>query len=167
MTRSGPNRLLSLLLLSAAACHGISVDATHAPDVDFSKLRTFSWLEVTPGSGTHVSDEAILELVADELTAKGLQRDTASPDLLVAVHRSIEGSLNTKKSGYEFRDGRLQRYDLQQGSLVVDLITTNDREGVWRGAAHGAFRFDASPEERLQMLASVLHDMFADFPPGR
>jgi hypothetical protein len=158
---------LSLLLLSAAACHGIAVDATHAPDVDFTTLRTFSWLEAAPGSPTDAREDIALELVASELTAKGLKRDDASPDLLVAVHRSIEGGMHTKRSGYEFRDGRLQRYELQEGTLVVDLITASDREAVWRGTANGAFKFEMMPEEREQLLASVLHDMFEDFPPGR
>jgi hypothetical protein len=164
-------KLVNLLLLSSfaslAACRGISVQSTHDPEVDFARLQTFDWLRPPTDAPTSVSDKAMFDMIAKELEAKGLRRNTAQPDVLVAVHRSIEGTLNTKGSGYEFHEGRLRRYTLQEGTLVVDLIGAATKEAVWRGTATGAFKADSSTEERHETVAAILHDMFADYPPRR
>lgn len=159
--------LLASLFAIATACRGIAVDSTYDPEVDFAPLRTFDWLQPPSDAPTRVSDATMLGLIGAELEAKGLQRNTDKPDLLVAVQRTIEGSLNTKGSGYEWRDGRLQRYELQSGTLVVDLVAANTKQVAWRGTATGAFRFDGTAAERREMLTGVLHDMFASFPPRR
>ena len=150
-----------------AACSGISVHSTHNPSVDFAALKSFDWLSTPPEIRNTVEDASMRDLLGAELASKGLWRSKEKPDLLVAVHRTIEGSLNTRGSGYEIRDGRIRTYELQEGTLVVDLIAAANKEGVWRGTATGTFRFDALPEERREILTGVFRDMFADFPPRR
>ncbi len=157
-----------LLLLSAAGCRSnINVQAVADAEVDLAGLRTYQLMAASPQAATMVSETDLLQMVGDRLDAKGLRRDAQNPDLLVAIHRSVEGVLNTKGSGYEFKDGRMHRYELQSGTLVVDLVLASSREVAWRGTASGAFRFDAVPEERKQLLTEVLDEMFADFPPRR
>jgi hypothetical protein len=114
-----------------------------------------------------VRDAALHELLGAELEARGLRRDTSRPDLLVAMHRTIEGVLNTQSWGYEFRGGKVDRYAMQEGTLVVDLIAAATRKSVWRGTAQGMFKFESTPEERRAMMQTVFRDLFADFPPGR
>ena len=109
----------------------------------------------------------VLETLAAELTKKGLKREKDKPDLLVAVQRTIDGTLNTKGSGYEWKDGRLTRYDLQKGMLVVDLVAATNKESVWRSTASGVFRPDLMPDERRKLLAEVMADMFEDYPTKR
>ncbi|MBX3463752.1 MAG: DUF4136 domain-containing protein [Planctomycetes bacterium] len=158
---------VSLLVSAFAGCHGIGVQTTHDEDVDFAQFRSFDLMPPAQQSPTMVSDETLLGLVAAELEKKGLQRRKDGADLLVAVHRSVEGALNTRGSGYEFRDGRMRRYELQEGTLVVDLVRGTEREVVWRGTAQGAFKFDSSLAEREAGLRDVVRDMFAGFPPRR
>src|SRR5262245_29646394 len=93
--------LQSVSLALAAACSGVSYDTSHDFDanVDFSKVRTYDWFK---GTQTFTSDRdaSLRKIIGPELEAKGLRRDELAPDVLVAVHRSIVGTLNTKKSGY-------------------------------------------------------------------
>lgn len=159
--------LLPLLLVSGCAHVGARVDSVHESGVDFAKLRTFDLLPNATSDQVAALDSPLLDLVAQELQRKGLQRTKDHPDLLVAVHRTVEGVLDTRRSGYEIRQGRLSSFQLQEGMLVVDLITAADRHSVWRGTATGAFRADPTAEERAEFLADVLQRMFADFPPGR
>lgn len=160
-------RLIPLLLLLCVGCRGVAVESVHDSDVDFSKLHTFDWLPTTTTEQVAAVDGPLVELLGVELEAKGLKLSKEKPDLLVAVHRTIDGSLNTRQSGYEVKSGRISRYTLQRGMLVVDLITAVDRQSVWRGTATGAFRAEALPEERRTFLAGLLHDMLADYPPRR
>lgn len=159
--------VLPLILALLGGCRGTSVDAAYDETVDFSKVRTFDWLNAPPEAVTAVREASLLAAIEKTILGKGLQRTSDKPDVLVAVHRTIEGSLNTKHSGYEVKDGRLARYTLQEGTLVVDLVSATSKASVWRGTAHGAFRADLLPAEREKLLADLLADMFADFPPKR
>ena len=159
--------LCALPLLLSAACHSVAVGTTYDDQVDFARLRTFDWLAAPSTAATAVSEETLLEMIGARLQAKGLQRDTARPDVLVAVNRSIEGTLNTRGSGYEFKEGRLRRYTLQAGTLVVDLVLPDAKEVAWCGTAEGAFRSDLLPAERQRLLGELLDEMFAAYPPRR
>jgi len=159
--------LLPLLLATAAGCRGVSVDSTYDDKVDFSQLRTYDWLSLPPTSPTAAKDETVVGALGTLLEKRGLKHSKDQPDLLVAVHRTIKGQLNTKGSGYEFRDGRLRTYALQEGSLVIDLVAAGTKETVWRSSATGAFRADQLPEERRAFLAGLLDEMFDGFPPRR
>ena len=157
-------RLIPLLLLLCVGCKGVAVESVRDPEVDFSKLRTFDWLPTASAEQITGRGSPLVELLGAELEAKGLKQTKEKPDLLVAVHRTIEGTLNTRSSGYEVKSGRIARYTLQEGMLVVDLVTAADRQSVWRGTATGAFRAEALPEERRAFLSSLLHDLMADYP---
>jgi hypothetical protein len=151
----------------AAACATprISVGSTYDDAVDFSKVHTFAWLEVPPEAVTVVKESVLLRTVEQALIDKGLQRVDNNPDLLLAVHRTIEGSLSTMRSGYEVRNGRINRYPLNSGSLVVDLVSASTKETVWRGTAEGAFRANQTSQEREAMLQKLCAEMFEGFPP--
>lgn len=155
-----------VLVLAAAGCRSISIDTDHDKSFDFKRLRTFDYLAAPTSARTAQTDPSLLDMIAAELTARGLQPTKQNPDLLIAVHRSIEGQLNTRGFGYEEIGGRLHPYTYQEGSLVVDLIDATSKRTVWRGTAQGAFKFSEDPAELRRMLADVLRDMFADFPPS-
>jgi hypothetical protein len=160
-------RLLPVLLALSAGCRSVSVDEEHDPSADFSRYKTFGWLSVPPAAKTAVSDASLTDLIARELTAHGMQQSTGDADLMIAVHRSIEGNLNTSGWGYERTGGQVQHYTYQEGSLVVDLVDPKIHRSVWRGTASGAFKFSTDPAEKQKMLSGFLHEMFADFPPKK
>ena len=159
--------LLPLLFATAAGCHSVSVDSTYDDKFDFSQLHTYDWLSLPATSPTAAKDETVVGALGTLLEQRGFKRNKEQPDLLVAVHRTIEGQLNTKGSGYEFRDGRLRPYQLQSGSLVIDLVAARTKETVWRCSASGAFRADQTASERRAFIAETLEDMFDGFPPRR
>jgi hypothetical protein len=154
-----------LLVLALAGCHGISVDHEVDPSADFTRYKTFDWLSVPPQAQTAVRDASLQDLIARELVAHGLQQKSQDADLMVAVQRSIEGNLNTTGWGYEQSpSGRLRHYELQEGTLVIDLVDPKTHRSVWRGTAEGAFKFSTDPAEKQKMMADLLHEMFNGFP---
>lgn len=157
---------LGLVLLTGCAS-SVRYDSEHDPGADFTQLKTFDFLAGPPEEQGVERDAVLLGIIGEQLQTKGLQRSSAQPDLLVGVHRSIEGTVHTQKSGYEFRGGRLSRYQLQEGTLVVDLIAAKTKLAVWRGTASGAYRQDSLPEERRAKLTEIVREMFAAYPPAR
>jgi hypothetical protein len=154
MHRAKLRPLFPLLLALGAGCSGLSVDSTYAEGVDFKRLRTYDWMSLPATASTAANDETVAGVLATTLEQKGLTRSKENPDLLIAVHRTLEGS------------GRMERYALTKGSLVIDLVLASSKQSVWRGVASGAFRADQSPEERREFLKGLIGAMFADYPPG-
>jgi Domain of unknown function (DUF4136) len=156
---------ISVLSLSlAASCHSIKVESTFDRQVDFSRMHTFAWVAAPVKSPSAIGQTDFYPLIAAELAAHGLSRVDKAPDLLVAVHRMTQGKLSTEGWGYEFREGRIQYYTLQEGHLVIDLVDPYTKVVVWRGSAEGVFKADMSAEERRALATDVLKRMFADFP---
>ena len=159
--------LFLFLLLTAAGCSSVAYDSTYDPEVDFAALQTFDWWTINEMSPNAISEAGIRQLVAAQLEAKGLRQSSEQPDLLVAVYRTVEGTMNSPRSGYEWRNGKVRRYTMQSGSMVVDLILADGRKIAWSGSAAGAFNADMTPAERQEMLAPMIERMFADYPPRR
>jgi hypothetical protein len=157
-------QLLLCSLTLIAACHSVHVQSTYDSQVDFARMRTFAWVAAPVNSATAVGQTEFYPMIAAELAAHGLSRVDKAPDLLVAVHRMTQGKLSTTGWGYEFREGRLHYYNLQEGHLVIDLIDPYTKVVVWRGSAEGVFKADMGPEERRALATDVLQRMFADFP---
>jgi len=155
--------LLTLPLLTG--CHSISVHATHDAGFDFTKAHSFSWLSLPPQCETALHDQSVADLIRREMEQKGVKYTAQAPDLLVAIHRTLTGQLNTKGGGYEQVGGRMEYYTLQEGMLVVDLVSAGDNHLVWRGTAEGVFKFGEDSVAKQNMITGVLHDMFAGFPP--
>jgi hypothetical protein len=158
-------RCLPCVLPLFAGCHSISVHATHDAGFDFTKAHSFGWLSMPAQVETAIHDQSVADMIRRELEQKGVKYTAQSPDLLVAIHRTLNGQLNTHGSGYEYVGGRMQSYQLQEGMLVVDLVAAGDNHLVWRGTAEGVFKFGEDTASKQQMISGVLHDMFAEYPP--
>ena len=159
-------RSLPFVLPLLAGCHSISVHATHDAGFDFTKAQTFSWLSLPAQVETAIHDQSVSDMIRRELEQKGVKYTVQAPDLLVAIHRTLTGQLNTRGGGYEtVAGGRMEYYTLQEGMLVVDLVAAGDNHLVWRGTAEGVFKFGEDAVTKQQMISGVLHDMFAGYPP--
>lgn len=162
-------RVFLPLLLATAACKSTSTDihASYDHQADFAKLHSYAFVSVPASTQTKVADTSLIELIAAQLENSGLKATDQAPDVLVAVHRSMSGRLNTNGWGYEFKEGRMEHYELQEGTLVIDLVDARTKESVWRGTAEGVFRADMTQAEKRKFATDVLQQMFKDYPPRR
>jgi hypothetical protein len=159
---------LPFLLALLAGCGSFDVHSTHDKDFDFSKAQTYDWLPAPSQADGGVNDAGVLGVISAEIEAKGLKKATTGrPDLLVAVHRTIVGLQDSRKWGYDLSNGRVERYPMGEGTLVLDMLSASTRQNVWRGTATGAFRFEQSEQERRDMVAKIVREMLEDFPPKR
>ena len=74
--------LLFLGLIFATGCaSNVRYDHEHDPATDFTQLKTFDFLAGPPEEQGVERDAVLLSLIGEQLTAKGLQRTSAQPDL--------------------------------------------------------------------------------------
>lgn len=170
-----PGVLLAAAILAATACSSsrLSNSAVYDRNVNFSKYRTFSYLDVQ-----HLHDELVgrrvHQALTDALMARGLQENNISPDLWFAPHVRLtrETEIHTYDAGwgYSWRWRRTGRKvatvePIAVGTLIVDLVDATRMELIWRGTATDTFGPDATPAEKEEALSRAIAKMLEGFPP--
>ena len=156
-----------------AGCSGVDVNHDYDKNYSFSTLKTWSWSPKefeTDGGGqisrvTTLTHERIRSAVDHELTVKKYERvEPQAADFWVRHYAAIGQRIESDSSydyGYFGQDLRV--YD--EGTIIVDVISSKDKRLIWRGTARGAIDPSLTPDEREKRVQEVVHDIMKDFPP--
>jgi hypothetical protein len=173
-----------LVLLFAAlvfpGCAGISVDADWDTGADFSRLRSWAWFPEPPATtGDLRLDNPLLhkrirESIEAVMAARGYPRtQVKEADFLVAPHAAIESRLDaqTIQTGYGYGAGwgRTETYidQYEQGTLVIDFVTPDRKNLLWRGTATARLNEAKNPAQRDIRMRDAIERILAQFPPAR
>jgi Domain of unknown function (DUF4136) len=171
-----------IILISIVLCAGTveaqKVKVGFDPGADFSKYRTYSWDQGMMANP--IIMQTIMTAVDSSMVAKGLQKVTADPDLIVAALVSTESDLtmtnpswtpvlNSIATGIPSSN---QTWPVTKGTLVIDISDAASRNGVWRGTAThtlengptGDRTRDAKTVEKP--INKAIQKMFKQFPPS-
>ena len=168
-----------LVILSAAAaavlaCSTLTTSADYDPSTDFSKYKTW---DLKTDIKNDLLARRIETAVNNELSKKGMTRDTRNPDVWVAVHGSLskQTQIHTYDTGWGYGYG--WRYgggmststvtEVPVGTLIVDLVDAGKKDLVWRGTASDTLNPEASPEKKEQNLQEAMAKLFANYPPAK
>lgn len=160
---------------------GIEVRSDYDPGTDFSKLKTFRWLEVKKRAQddpltSQLIGRRVRAAAEKALIAKGFQNlDTGEPDFYVAAMAGLKEKMNVTDWGYSYgpywgpypygRNIDVSYYN--EASLFIDIIDNEKHQLLWRGVGTGVVRGDApSPAEAQARMDDALSEILYDFPPG-
>jgi hypothetical protein len=158
-----------LFAASFAFAHDVYVDYDH--NADFSKYRTFMWVE-KPETDNPLIGDRIMDSVNSQLLARGLKLVTSGADLNVTASMSIEQKqvVNTVYDGGwgwgwgwggpGFATTYLDTY--LDGTTTVNLIDAESERTVWQGIATGSASHN--PAKVSKKNAKVIGDMFEEYP---
>jgi len=176
--------LSALILLAASASFAQKVHVEFNKGVDFSKFKTYAWLESKhPAQGAWAQ-----QVVADidrQLTRKGLKKGDAAagPDLQVLYNacvkeRSISAGCDygCVLAEYLFNQVYGPRWFWPEpgswvseveknGSLVVDLVDASSKDMVWRGVATDTL--SDKTKKNGHKLNKAIRRMFKKYPPKK
>jgi hypothetical protein len=130
--------------------------------IDFSKIRTYTWMEGWPAFDPSI-DWQIETDVDRELAALGVTKVTAEPcDTVVtyAAIRRTDVDVKTKVSP----DSDLRR-EYPAGTVIVLMLDPHSRRELFRGRADMALQSD--PAQRRQQIRSAIAQMFSRYPTRR
>jgi hypothetical protein len=166
-----------LVLLAASAAWAQKVDVDFNSSVDFSKFKTYAWLESKhPAKG--LWPQRITDGVDKQLQAKGLKKVTMDdhPDLEVVYNSGIKE--RTTVEGYDYgypygpwwgwggpRSVTYQTYVDKEATLAVDLVRTEAKELVWRGVARDTLSDNSDKNQKK--LDKAVEKMFKKYPPKK
>ncbi len=180
--------LVCLAALCAAAVtltcsQGVAVNADYDTSADFTKYKTYAWLDqVLPpekipkdlGASNDITDRRIRAAIDEEMAAKGFTATTSDPDLVIFYHVGVEDKVDVTDWGYSYAStGRywgwntrnVDTYDYQEGTLIVDFVDARSKVLVWRGAAQKVLE-SLTPEETDQAVKDIVKQVMALYPPG-
>jgi hypothetical protein len=145
------------------------VKVTHEPGTDFSRYRTFDWIETQEPVPNPVNHVLITRAVERELQAKGVQKPAeGKPSLRVRYYAKIEKKLRGKGSQKQtFGDPTNLRTTvdfkrIEEGSILVELYDDDTRLTLWRGTVSAQA---PRPDEVQEVIDKAVKDLFAGFPP--
>lgn len=176
-----------LLFVSMSACSSIRVFSEKEVEADLSAYKTYAFVNVPLeqlDQPTAILYEEVRKRIARELNQRGYQPDPDNPDLFVAFNilteeqrREITKSTNPYDpygiSGmrgmwpYYYPWGRPQDYRYKEiriektGTMVVDVLSSEKKEPVWRGIGTGPVN---DPEERFETAYKIVEKLFKQFP---
>jgi hypothetical protein len=161
--------------LSVSACSSKNVNIDFDDSYSFAGQSTYAWLETAlerPASGDQV-ERRVRRSVDANLTDRGFRLvPIEQADLIVSYQASAAdrrvydtyGYGTGRWSGYESTTSTERVYT--EGSLTIDIFDAEKKELIWRGNAVETLDPSASPDERDELVAKAVADMFDGFPPG-
>jgi hypothetical protein len=175
--------LVAVVVLSGCGS-GISVNQDYDVNARFEDYTTYDWVPMPdpkPGNArtavrrNDLLDKRIRNAVNDELAAKGLVQNSASPDLLVVYHVDVQDRVQVTDWGYRYSDyywgwgGReIDVYNYKEGTLIIDLIDAGTKNLVWRGAGQKALdEGNRTPEQVDATIRKVVGAIMEKYPPKR
>jgi hypothetical protein len=159
--------VLATLLCSVALAES-AVKSSYLPGTDFSKYRTYTWVEVKGRQHPDPDKDAqIKQLIDSQLAKRGLTRTDGTADLSVDYQVAI--TKTEKWQVYEdwsewtgvARIPTKKMVTITVGTLVVDMYDTALKKLVWSGSATKTVDGSGPQKQAKQAIQALLKD----FPP--
>ena len=170
--------ILFLIGFTASCSSTFDVKHDFNKQVDFSKLKTFDWMQVPENS--NVSSfvvQRVKSAVNAELEAKGLMMTSDNPHFLIAQHIGNKENVQVSAWGYGYYDqkgdpgGHWQpsgatKYKYEEGSLILDFVDPKSKGLMWRGSGKAEIHNINTNKEKEKLINTVVNDILKAFPPS-
>jgi len=179
--------LLAFALLALGATSVLAQDVRYnfAQDVDFSKFKTYKWVDI---KGSDHANELIQKQIAAaidaELATKGLQKtDADTADLYIGMQTAIgtEKQFTSYNTGWGYGPGwgggwyggmsssttTGSTSTIYVGQLGLDMYESSKKDLVWRGVASKTIDPKAKPEKQQKNIAKAVAKLLKNYPPKK
>jgi hypothetical protein len=178
-------RAIKMTIVTAAlAVSAFAQDVRYnfAADADFSKYKTFKWVQIKGADPLNqIADAQLKTAVDQELAKKGLTRTEAdTADLFVGYQISLghEKEITSYDSGWGYGPGWGRGYygggggfststtsTITIGQVDLDMYDSMAKKLVWRGSASKTLDDKAKPEKREKNLRKGVAKLLKNYPP--
>jgi hypothetical protein len=176
------SHLILTLSLTTAACLAQDVRYNFASGQDFSKFRTYKWVQISGSDKLNQLAEQQLQASVDaQMTTKGLTKtDADTADLFIAYQAAIgqEKQYTSFNSGWGYGPGWYGAYGgmgggmtsgetstIYVGQVTLDMYDPALKQLVWRGTASKTLDEKAKPEKQKKNLDKAMAKLLKNFPP--
>jgi len=166
-----------LLTMISSGAFGQKVNTDWDHSTDFTRYRTYAWLESKNPAGNQLWNQRIVQDIDSQLALKGFRKVDVGqqPDVYVTYNAGVKQ--NTSVVGYDYgfgpgwrwggMGGMVQYNQVVEnvGTLVVDIVDAQKKQLVWRGVASETLS-DKS-ESNIGKLEKTVKKLFDKYPPSK
>lgn len=169
--------LALLIALTSGCASGPSIRSQTDPTADFSRYRSFAFLdEIASGQAAYATfaSQSLKAAIAREMQARGFQKAGADADLLVnfnvltkdkvSVSQTPSGYYGYRRGFYGWGAGgttSVQNYT--EGTLNIDVADRAQKKLLWEGVAVGRVKESARTNPQ-PAIDAVVAQIFEQFP---
>jgi hypothetical protein len=162
------------------ACSSVSYKSDFDRDVDFSTYKSYSWYEGKQPeddlSRNPLVKKRIRESIDKALKDKGfIQTEDSDADFTVVIHAGVKDRMQVFNTGsYGWYDpwwgpygGRTEVSYYEEGTLVLDVVDSQNKELSWRGTATATVKEHTDAAEMQEYFDEVAVNLLKNFPPQK
>ncbi|WP_028584408.1 DUF4136 domain-containing protein [Desulfogranum mediterraneum] len=180
--------LLSFSLFLISGCSPVQVSYDYDQDVDFSTIRSYAWQEAR-SSDNGLEDNPLLKKriiasVEAYLGTRGYTRAApGTADIYLVLHAGVEEKTRVTnwgggppmdpwyspwrgRGGSYYYPDRVEVRTYTQATLIIDMLSPERRELIWRGVGKGLVREYPDPKTMQREVDIYVAEILSRFPPG-
>jgi hypothetical protein len=162
--------VLALLLLAATKLTAQDVRYNFMPGVDFSKYRTYKWVNTGDAHPDQIMDAQIKQAVDSQLALKGMTKtDDDKADLYIRYRTAVdqETQWDGWGTGRRFGGGMASwtSSTISVGTLVLEMYDPGTKQLVWTGSATKTIDPSSNPEKNMKNLDKATAKLLKNYPP--
>jgi hypothetical protein len=171
--------LLVFFSIFLSACATQKASYKYLNGTDFSKYRSYAWVNVDKGSKdsqrakSQLVDRRIIEAIDSAMTVKRLRKVSDDPDMLVNYHVSVSAQEKQQPKGRvnvdTASDGRGSSVGpraYKEGTLVIDMIDAKNKQLLWQGWGLETVNQDTNSQHVTALIDQVVWNIFENYPPS-
>lgn len=167
---------LAVLLLFAVNLFALKVTYDYDPGFDFSKVKTYQWVELKGNGVNSLTDAKIKQAINDELAKKGFTRVESDPNVYVVYQVGLqkEQQINTMTTGgwgwgpwYGGGMGTTMATTstINIGTLVIEMVNPADKKLVYRSQGTDTLNPSSDPDKNYKKIQNAVGKILKNFPP--
>jgi hypothetical protein len=162
---------LLLVLFCSALALAQDVRYNYLPGTDFSKYKTYKWVEIPGGSqADQIVSAQIIQAIDSQLATKGLTKtDSDNADLYIAYQLAVNQEKQWDAMGYGGyrynRMGTMTSSTINIGTLVVDMYESAAKKQVWHGDATKTMNPSKDPQKNQEKIQKAVAKLLKNYPP--
>jgi hypothetical protein len=159
----------ALLLATAGTLAAQDVRYNFMPRTDFSKYRTYKWVNTGGAHPDQIMDAEIKQAVDPQLVSKGLTKtDSDKADLFIGYQTAIDQETQWDAWGsraFGMHTGSWTSSTISVGTLVLDMYDPGTKQLVWTGSATKTIDPGANQEKNIKNLDKAMTKLLKNYPP--
>jgi hypothetical protein len=161
------------LACATGLAHAQDVTYNAMPGTDFSKFKTYKWVQVEGGMHPdQIVEQQILQAIDAQLASKGLTKtDDEKADLYIDYQVAVnqERQWNAYGGGMGWRMGggmsTATSSTINIGTLGLDMYDSAAKQLVWRGSATKTLDENPKPQKRQKNIDKAVTKLLKNYPP--
>jgi uncharacterized protein DUF4136 len=160
---------VALLLVTAGTLAAQDVRYNFMPEADFSKYRTYKWVNTGDAHPDQIMDAQIKQAVDSQLASKGMTKtDDDKADLYIGYQTFVNQERQWDAWGsraFGLGTGSWTSSTINVGTLVLDMYDPGTKQLVWTGSATKTIDPSSNHEKNMKNLDKSMAKLLKNYPP--